>query len=350
MTESQRDAIPTPSTPELRQDPFTREWVVIAPERARRPRSAPPATEERPVALDPDCPFCPGNEDRTPEEVWRLRGADGAWSLRVVPNRHPVLARRSGPVRRRLDGPFITADGFGAHEVIVETPRHDLDLPDLDEAAVIGVFDAYRARSRALRTAGSGLVLPFRNHGAASGTSLSHPHSQVIAVPVVPPRYRRRFDIARAHFEDRGSTLHSDVTAAEIGGGTRVVAVSDRVLAVAPFASAAPYEVRVVPHEDNASFADASDETLVETARMIRRLLTALRDLLGDAPYNYLIMSVPSGEERAGYFSWHLEVLPRLTAAAGFELGTGIAVNTVAPERAAAQLREAVSRTLNPRA
>ncbi|MFC3495780.1 galactose-1-phosphate uridylyltransferase [Glycomyces rhizosphaerae] len=334
------------ATPELRQDPLTREWVVIAPGRARRPRQVPEPTTAptRPAVTEPECPFCPGNEDRTPEELWRLTGADGTWDVRVVPNRYPVLSAGPGPARRRMDGPFISADAFGAHEVVIETPRHDLDLPDLDEAAATNVFAAYRARSRALRAIRPGLVLPFRNHGQTSGTSLRHPHSQIIAVPVVPPKYRQRFDIARAYYDDRGSRLHTDVTAAEISDGTRVIAASDHVVAFAPFASTAPYEMRVVPREAEASFADVADETLAETARMLRRLLAAVRGLLGDVPYNYLILSAPSGEECTAYFSWHIEVLPRLTVAAGFELGTGMAVNPVPPEQAAARLRRAMAR------
>lgn len=336
--------------PELRQDPFTREWVIIAPRRTRRPHQVPEATIEptRPATFDPDCPFCPGQEDRTPEELWRLPGAGGDWAVRVVPNRYPLVSPGSGPVRRHLDEPFISTDGFGAHEVVIETPRHDLDLPDVDDAAVTGVFEAYRARFRALRAIRPGLVLPFRNHGETSGTSLHHPHSQIAAVPIVPPRYRRRLDIARDYYDDRGSSLHADITAAEISNGTRVIAVSDHVVALAPFASTAAYEIRVVPRDDQASFTDASDATLAETARMLRRLLAALRGLLGDVPYNYVIISAPNGEEHTACFSWHLDVLPRLSVAAGFELGTGMAVNPVFPEQAAARLRHALARPEAP--
>lgn len=331
---------------ELRQDPFTREWVLIAPERAHRPRRAPepPTVPTWTEAVEPDCPFCPGNEDRTPEELWRLPGPDGNWDVRVVPNRYPFLSTGLGPVRHRPLTPFLAADASGAHEVVVETPRHDLDLPDLDDAAATRVFAAYRARWHALLALRPGLILPFRNHGEAAGTSLGHPHSQIVAVPVVPPRYRQRFDIARAYHDDHGTSLHADVLAAEIGDGARVIAVADHVVALAPFASAAAYEIRVVPRGDQASFQGISDAALAETARMVRRLLAALRDLLGDVPYNYAVVSAPDGEERTAFDSWHLDVLPRLTTAGGFELATGIAVNTVPPEQAAARLRRAMAR------
>ncbi|MQM27935.1 galactose-1-phosphate uridylyltransferase [Glycomyces albidus] len=340
-----REVEPEQTVPELRRDPLTRDWVVLAPGRAHRPNrlSQPVTAPPPPVSTEPDCPFCPGNEDRTPPELWRRHDADGGWTVRVVPNRFPLLADRPVPARHRRDGPFVTTDGFGSHEVVIEGRRHDLDLPDLDEQAVAAVFEAYRARSRALRDGRASLVLPFRNHGTASGASLPHPHSQIVAVRVVPDRFRRRLDIARAYYEDRGNPLDADVTAAELGEGTRVIAVSEHVVAHAPFASSAPYQIRITPREQRASFADESGETVADTANMVRRLLTALRRMLGDVPYSYMIISAPNGEERTSFCSWHLDVMPRLAVAGGFELGSGMAVNPVFPEQAAARLRDAMA-------
>ncbi|MCH7231287.1 galactose-1-phosphate uridylyltransferase [Glycomyces sp. L485] len=336
-----------PDNAELRQDPFTRAWAVIAPERERRPHPVPdstPARGARPVTLDPKCPFCPGNEDQTPAELWRLPTDDGdGWTVRVVPNRFPVLAAADRPALHHRDGLLVSADGVGAHEVVIETPRHDLDLADADDAAVAAVLGAYRARARALRGIRPGLVLPFRNHGAAAGTSLSHPHSQIVATPIVPLRYRQLFDIARAHYDDHGSCLYADVTTAELAEGARVLAVADHVVALAPYASRVPFEARLVPRVHQASFADVADEVLTDASALLRGLLVALRDLLGDFSYNFVLVSAPNGEEHTDYFSWHLSLLPRLVIAAGFELGTGIAVNPLPPERAAARLRRALS-------
>lgn len=331
---------------ELRQDPFSRSWVVIAPDRDRRPQQAEaPATASelgRPPH-EPECPFCPGNEDQTPSELWRMPAAGAEWAVRVVPNRFPILAPRAGPVRRHGTGPFVSADGTGAHEVVIETPRHDLDLPDLDDSAVATVLSAYRSRARALRGIRPGLVLPFRNHGAAAGTSLTHPHSQIVATPIVPLRYRRLFDTARTYYDDRGTCLYSDVTAAEVASGERALADDGPVLAFTPYASSVPFEIWLVPRSHQASFADVSDEILAETAKLLRQSLAALRGTLGDVAYNYVLVSAPNGEEGTAYFSWHLRLLPRVTTAAGFELGTGIAVNPVPPEQAAARLRTALA-------
>jgi UDPglucose--hexose-1-phosphate uridylyltransferase len=323
-----------PEPPELRRDPFTRSWVILAPDRAARPRHTT-------VAADPDCPFCPGREQQTPGEVWRWpTDRTQPWKVRVVPNRYPVLASSDQPARHHTTGAHISADGIGSHEVVVESPDHDWDLADGDDEAVADVLRAYRARALALRTRRPGLVLPFRNHGAAAGTSLRHPHSQIVATPVVPLRQRRLFDVARAHYDDHGSCLYTDLTNAELADRRRVVAVGDQATALAPYAATAPYETWILPREQQASFADIADDVLDETAAILRRLLAALRSLLGDVPYNYALISAPNGEENTAYFTWHLRLVPRLVAPAGFELGTGIAVNPVPPEQAAARLRQ----------
>ncbi|MEU0681345.1 MULTISPECIES: galactose-1-phosphate uridylyltransferase [Streptomyces] len=337
--------------PELRQDPFTHDWVALTPGRAKRPRQMPtphPTTAPpRRPAPDPACPFCPGHEDATPPEIWRLpaptstSGTD--WAIRVIPNRYPVLTSGDQPARHHTTGLHTHADGIGSHEVVIESPLHDWDLPDGDETAVTDVLHAYRLRTRALREMRPGLVLPFRNHGAAAGTSLPHPHSQIVATPIVPLRLRRLFDVARAYYDDTGRCLYVDHTAAELADGGRVVATTDRVAALAPYAARAPYETWIVPRHHQASFADATDDVLQQTAALLYQVLAALRALLGDVPYNYALISAPNGEESSAYFAWHLQIVPHLTEPAGFELGTGIAVNPVPPEQAASHLRQAVA-------
>lgn len=331
--------------PQLRRDPFTRGWVVVAPECGERPHQMPAGSRPvpKPAATDPSCPFCPGHEEDTPGELWRLPDRDGGWTVRVVPNRYPVLTPGVHPACHHTDGPFIYANGIGSHEVVIESARHDWDLPDGDDATVAAVLAAYRTRARALRAQHPGLVLPFRNHGAAAGTSLAHPHSQIVATPLVPLRQRQLFDVARTYYDDHGSCLYVDVRQAELARGLRIVATNDHVVAFTPYASRVPYETWLVPRPHRASFADVDDAVLAETAALLRRVLDALRSLLGDAPYNYMIISAPTGEEGSEYFLWHLQLLPRLTATAGFELGSGMAVTTVSPERAAAQLRDTMA-------
>jgi UDPglucose--hexose-1-phosphate uridylyltransferase len=328
--------------PQLRRDPFTRSWVIIAPERADRPLQM-PAAQNRAAPTDPQCPFCPGREASTPPELWRLPGPAGDWTVRVVPNRYPILTPGDRPARHYTEGLFTHADATGHHEVVIESPRHDWDLPDGDDAAVTAVLHAYRARAQMLRVRRPGVVLPFRNHGAAAGTSLPHPHSQIVATPIVPARQRELFDVARGYYDDHASCLYVDVTDAELADGRRLVATGEHVVAYAPYAARTPYETWLMPRVHAASFADTTDEVLAETAALLRRVLAGLRELLGDVPYNYVLISASNGEEDTEYFLWHIQILPRLVETAGFELGSGMAVNPVPPEDAATRLRKAVA-------
>jgi len=252
----------------------------------------------------------------------------------------PALFHRFAP--HRATELLTSARGVGSHEVVVESRRHVWDLADGDDGEVADVLRAYRARSLALRGRRPGLVLPFRNHGVAAGTSLPHPHSQIVATPIVPLRHRQLLDVARDHYDEHASCLSTDNTEAELADGRRVVAATAHVAALAPYAARAPYEIWIVPRQHQASFADADDRVLADTAAVLRRVLAALRDVVGDVAYNYALLSAPNGEETTDYFAWHLQLVPRLAETAGFELGSGIAVNPVPPEQAADRLRQAL--------
>ena len=186
--------------PQLRQDPTTRDWVVIATERAKRPHDF--QKEVAPSELgahDPKCPFCPGNEGMTPPEEFAIRhegGDSSEWRVRVIPNKFAALQPRDD-LGRRVSGLFRQAPGYGNHEVIIETPRHDRPIPLMERGHVEDLIRAYRARYLALREDERlELILIFKNHGRAAGTSLEHPHSQLIATPVVPADIRVCFEIA----------------------------------------------------------------------------------------------------------------------------------------------------------
>jgi UDPglucose--hexose-1-phosphate uridylyltransferase len=182
---------------ELRQDPCTRDWVVVAPGRGKRPHPAGETDRHNPTAES--CPFCPRHEHETPPEVWRLDAPGGGWQVRVVPNRFPTLAPDGSPRRQVSPEGFVSMPGVGRHEVIIESPEHTADLARADDAAVRAVLLAYRARCNALRATSNGVIVIFRNHGPAAGTSLEHPHSQIVATPVVPLQIRHRFEVAMQH-------------------------------------------------------------------------------------------------------------------------------------------------------
>lgn len=340
---------------ELRQDPTTLGWVLVAPERSRRPHPGSPGNrgsgvriswggDDHPAAGRPaspgtaSCPLCPGHESETPPEVWRLGSKDRGWRVRVVPNRFPLLGTDSGQASGQDD--FRSIDGRGWHEVVVESPDHSWDMALGSQSEVRGVLEAYRVRYHALRRRGAELVIVFRNHGTASGTSLDHPHSQVVGAPVVPRVVRSRIDVARQRHDDAGSCLYLEVLERELRAGSRVVLAGDRLVAFQPFAPSTAYETWIMPRFHQPSFGDASSDVLDELAGVLRRVLGALRTALADPAYNLVVHSVPAGEEHLRYFVWYVQVTPRLGTPAGFELATGIPVVTVPPEQSAATMRQ----------
>ena len=329
-------------TSELRQDPTTRDWVVIAPGRRYRPHTL--TDSSRQETPSQQCPFCPGQEHETPPEVWRLPMPDGGWRVRVVPNRFPTLAPNGTPHRVINTAGFVSMPGVGRHEVIIESPDHNADLARAVNADVRAVLEGYRARYNALRHGSGGVIVIFRNHGSAAGTSLAHPHSQIMATPVVPIQIRHRFEVAMQHYDDMGTCLYVDLMERELRDGRRIVLETPHFVAFQPYASAMPFETWIMPRGPHPCFGDATDAMLDELAPIVRSVLAGLANVLDDPDYNAVLQSAPIGDEHREYFVWHLRVLPRIAVPAGFELGSGMAVNPSLPEEAAATLRAAVAR------
>jgi UDPglucose--hexose-1-phosphate uridylyltransferase len=325
--------------PELRQDPITRDWVVVNPERSLRPHA-----EERAGAAP--CPFCPGNEHLTPDAVDRIDGPDGGWLVRAVPNRYPVLAPRdgAGPVRDTVPPGWQRLSGYGRHEVIVETPDHDAQLGFMPVAHARRVLEMYARRFLALAAADGELrqIVLFRNHGARAGTSLTHPHSQIVGTPAVSPETRRRVMDEIAFFDEEGGCGLCRVLELERAAGARVVLESAHFATIAPYASRNPYQLQIVPVRHRATFAEATPAELDDLAVHLTRTLGALRRQLGDPHYNLVVSTPPLDLVHRSASHWFIEILPRLTTPAGFELGSRIVVNVEPPERAAAALRDAL--------
>ena len=327
---------------ELRLDATIRNWVIVAPERSKRPDAF--RRGQHPLAEPNDtCPFCPGREAETPPELFRLPDDDGGWRLRVVPNKFAALSGDGSRDQAANGLGFTSMPGTGSHEVVIESPRHDWDISTADDREVQDVLTAYRVRHLALRAPPASMVVIFRNHGAGGGTSLPHPHSQIVASHVVPLLVRHRFDVAMQHFDDTGHCLYVEILHRELADGRRIVAQNDGFVAFQPFAAASPFETWIMPRSHRASFADTTDDELADFAPLLRDVLGGLRRLLDDPDYNYVIHSAPPGDEDRPYFLWHLQIVPRLTTPAGFELGSGISVNPSSPEATAAALRDAVA-------
>lgn len=338
--------------PEMRQDPTTKEWVVIATERAKRPAQF--ATNARSPGSGSSvernqCPFCPGNEHMTPPEVFslpQLAGQRGSsWRVRVVTNKFAALSPKEHSQRYSSGGFFHQRRGFGYHEVIIDSPHHDLIFPLMSDREILDVLQAYRRRYNELRNESKiKLILLFRNHGARAGTSLAHPHSQLVASPIIPVHIRQRYDIAIRHFDDTGHCLYCDVVKEERRAAERVVTESDYLVAFHPFASRVPFETWIAPKHHNPCLAHCTGEELVDLSSVLRRIVRGLHDALGNPDFNLIAHTAPVEDEEKPYFLWHIEIHPRLTTTAGFELGTGIYINTAVPEETAAFFRDALTR------
>ncbi len=322
--------------PELRRDPVSGKWVIIAVERAQRPEEFRP---QPPVRTAGACAFCRGGEQHTPPEIASVR-ENGEWRVRVVPNRYPAL-RVEGDLEKRGEGIYDLMNGIGAHEVIIESPDHILNLTALDDARVADVLWIYKQRLLDLRRDVRlvyGLI--FKNVGARAGATVEHSHSQLIATPMVPVRVQDEIDRAREYFDFRGRCLFCDMIRQELAGQVRIVAESPGFVAFEPFAPCSPFETHVMPKRHLSHFEATDDGLLRELAGLLRTTLAKIDRAVGTPAYNYLIHSGPFNAAPMEHYHWHFEIIPRITGVAGFEWGTGFFINPVPPENAAQYLRE----------
>jgi len=333
--------------PQLRKDPVTREWVIIAVERSRRPHDfkAGEDTAGRPP-FSPNCPFCPGNELMTPPEVLSYRAPESfpnspGWWVRVVPNKFPALGIE-GDLDRAGYGMYDVMNGIGAHEVIIETTEHDKSLADVPLAQAQEVLWAYRDRHLDLqKDARFKYILLFRNHGRVAGASLEHPHSQLIALPVVPQDVMLKIEGAARYHDYHERCIYCDMIKHEMSAGERIVCMNDDFVAFCPFAARYPFETWILPRHHSPHLAAEARPQINAFAAIVQDVLKRIAALMGHPPYNFTLHTAPVNQEKERDFHWHLAIMPRLTIAAGFEMGTGIYINVTAPEDAARHLRGA---------
>ncbi len=329
--------------PELRKDPMTRRWVIIATERAARPTDL-THEEIEPNDLD-KCPFCEGREDRTPPEIFAIRQPGTApntpgWRVRVVSNKFPAL-RIEGDTQRTQVGIYTRMDGVGAHEVIVETTDHHAHLALLPPDHVADVISAYLQRYNDLRgDTRFEYVLLFRNHGRAAGASLSHPHSQLIALPVVPKRVQEELEAAEYNFGKTGACIYCAMIVQEMAAGERIVYENDAFVVIETYAARSPFETWILPKVHQADFGLLQPDEVPALAGALHQALFRLHACLKNPPYNFIIHTLPYKEGSKHAYHWHIEIIPQLTRVAGFEWGSGFYINPVVPEEAARYLRE----------
>ena len=312
-------------TPELRHDALTGRLVLLATGREARPVTFSSQSADRDVGDPSTCPFCPGHERETPPEVARTGvGAPDSpgWRVRVVPNLYPIAG-----------GPDAGASATGAHEVAVLSPDHDRSLGELADDQAVEVLTVLRDRARAHSEDGRAHVQVLVNQGRAAGASIAHPHAQVVALDFVPPAV----SVATERFAAAGSDLVLD-DLSDANARSQCVVSGPEVAAWCPTGSASPFEMRISALNASGRFDEASDGQVLGVAIVLRDVLAAMGTALGNVPYNVVVHTAHTAVRAS--FHWWVEVRPRVSVVAGFELGTGVLVNTVAPEVAAARLRE----------
>jgi len=328
---------------ELRRDPIGGRWVIVDTDHPSKPEEFEyePRTFRGGV-----CPFCYGNEAMTPPEIEAIRDPHTSpntpgWQVRVVPNKFPAL-QIEGELDRRGLGMYDMSNGVGAHEVLLETPYHEKDIYDLSGEEVERFLSMYCRRAIDLvKDKRFKYIMIFKNYGAAAGASLEHPHTQIVALPMVPKNAMEEIRGAHHYFNYRERCLFCDMIRQEKEEKNRIILENKYFLSFCPFVSRFPFEICIIPKKHNSFFCEISAEELPALAAILKDTIIKLKKIFPNVPYNFIIHSSPiNGDSDTEYYHWHIEFMPKLTRVAGFEWGSGFYVVVTPPELAAKYLRE----------
>ena len=328
--------------PELRKDPITGRWVIISTQRGKRPSEFQVEPAKRKNGF---CPFCPGNESRTPPEVLSYREIGSlpnntGWNLRVVPNKFPAL-QIEGNLDKTGEGLYDRMNGIGTHEVIIETPEHKTTFANLPLKNIEDVFLAFRDRTMDLiKDPRFKYILIFKNEGEQAGATLEHGHSQLIALPIVPRQVNEEIDGARHYYEYKERCIFCDIIRQEQETQHRIIAENDAFISLSPFAPRFPFESWILPKQHHACFERSQMSDFKSLAEIMKLVLQKIDRVLNVPPYNFMIHTCPIQNTIDEFFHWHIEIIPKLLKIAGFEWGSGFHINPTTPEEASKFLRE----------
>ncbi len=341
--------------PEIRKDIVSGSWVIIAAERAKRPEAfslerleendPKKNNDEKNDKKEDKCPFCSGREHMTPPEVLAIRKNtsvpdEPGWEVRVIPNKFPALAFcEDKECKKQGLFEFMRADGV--HEVIVETPDHESSLGKLPVEHVKKIIDIYYHRYLELeKNPDIKYIQIFRNHGLEAGASIEHPHSQIMALPLLPPSIKQEMEEARNYYFQEKRCVYCSMLEEELQRGDRVIMINEDFAAFIPYASRFPFETWILPKRHQSSFSEISMDERQSLAEILHDILSRLWNNLNNPPYNYYLHTSPTGFNRIPDYHWHFEIAPKLTTAAGFEIGAGMYINISNPEASAEYMRK----------
>jgi UDPglucose--hexose-1-phosphate uridylyltransferase len=323
---------------QLRLNPLTGRWVTVVPERAERPTDFAPRSLQVETGPARPCPFCPGNEEMTPA-AFELTDAEGEWRQRIVPNLYPAFDGDEHLAVRNLGPVHVMAEASGTHEVFVLTPDHWGGMHRFGDDEAIAVMQSLAARfDEHARRPNIRYTQAIVNHGREAGASLVHPHGQLLGLPFVPGEI---LDEERAFARFEGGCILCTTIEAELVTGDRVVGEHDGAVTITPFWSGSPFELLIIPRHHGGHLPGATSDDRAAMGLSIRDALRQLNALFGDVAYNLVVHTAP--HHHSGQFHWHVHLWPKLVTTAGFERGTGVLINIVPPEVAAAELRRVAS-------
>lgn len=328
---------------ELRRDPVIGRWVIVASnDQSLAPQDYP--REERRFKQKATCQFCAGKEKQTPPEVDAVRAFgshpnEPGWSVRAVPNKFPAL-KIEGELNKRGTGIYDVSNGVGAHEVIIETADHERNIAELSVEEITNVLKVFQSRAVSLsRDRRFKYIMIFKNYGESAGASVEHPHSQLIALPMVPKAVLEELDGARQYFTQRGRCVFCDIIHQEYTDKDRIICENESFLSFCPFVPHYAFEMWITPKAHSSNFFSLSDHDRYLLARILRENMFRLKTILADPSYNFYLHISPVNYEHEEAFHWHIEIIPQLTREAGFEWGTGFYVVPTSPTVAAEHLR-----------
>lgn len=325
---------------ELRRDAVSKDWIIMAPERAWRPHALLPKRVLRRGTPKKTCPF----EDLKATGNWPpilSYPNDDRWQIVVIPNKYPALVHHQACTTISRKGPYEVTAGIGHHDLVV-TRDHNRNFADLSPEGAFQVLSILQKRYRILAADRCLLYTStFFNWGAAAGASIYHPHYQVLTLPIIPPAVRQSLEGSKAYFEKHRRCVHCSMIDYERKMKTRVVYNTERAIAISPFVSRQAFEVRVFPKKHVPFFEDTPRADLRSCAITLQHVLKNMRRRLNDPDVNFFIHTAPLKEQhRYGHYHWHVEIIPKILISAGFELSTGVEINVVSPDAAARILRK----------
>lgn len=323
---------------ELRQDLITGDWVVIATGRARRPEDFSKTERIKNDTGINDCFFEDPEKSGQEKDILIYKKSDGEWTLRVFPNKYPAFSPKE-EIEQQGEGPYFSMNGYGHHEVIV-TRDHEKQIAQMDKLEIAEIFDAYQERYLALMNKKDiNFVGVFHNHGKEAGASIAHPHSQLMAIPVVSPYMQLELEGSEVYYIQNRHCVYCVMAEWEEKAKKRIVFQNEKFIAFCPFASRAAFEVWIMPKIHSPYFERIGSDEKIELAEVFGKALNSIFKALNDPPYNFYIHTSPCDGKDYPHFHWHIEILPHTSTWAGFELETGIEISTIQPEVAAEYLR-----------